>query len=104
MQFYVSNTRPSADGETITATIIDRDLNRLHLLDFPADIKIIGEDEDANPIGQFLLCHTFELSKFSNPPCNIICDAVLAQLRTSFPFTSYYIILHEIVNINIHKT
>ncbi len=36
MQFYVSNTRPSADGETITATIIDRDLNRLHLLDFPA--------------------------------------------------------------------
>ena len=50
MQFYVSNTRPSADGETITATIIDRDLNRLHLLDFPADIKIIGEDEDGNPI------------------------------------------------------
>ena len=48
MQFYIGNTRPSADGKTVIATITDREFHRF--VELPHDVKIVAETENGDPV------------------------------------------------------
>jgi hypothetical protein len=50
-QFRLAYVRPSADGKMVTATIIDHDFDRFTNL--TADVKLLGDDHDGNPIVRF---------------------------------------------------
>lgn len=52
-QFRVTNTRPSNDGKTITASVVDPDYDRFTREQFPPGVTEIGDDEHGNPVVRF---------------------------------------------------
>ena len=52
-QFRLARIRPSADGKTITATVVDRDWTRETYLACPGDVTVIAQDAEGCPVVRF---------------------------------------------------
>lgn len=50
-QFRLINTRPSADGTSYTAEVIDRDWTRF--TEPPQDVKVLYTNDQGNPVVRF---------------------------------------------------
>lgn len=52
-QFRLAYIRLSADGKTITATVVDHDWTRETYFECPADVQILEQDAEGCPVVRF---------------------------------------------------